>query len=102
MIYDIILTKPAYKDLLRYVSENLESPNTAHSLMSDINKALLSLSEFPERYPIVDIEPWKSKNMRKMPVKSYIVLYYVKKDMHKVEIARIFYGKRNIEIELNN
>ena len=100
MKYNINITREAFNDLddiFIYISTVLQSPDTAKQIVDEINVGLMSLSKFPERYPTVEAEPWKSKNIRKMPIKNYMIFYYVEKSEALVEIIRIFYARRNIK-----
>ena len=51
----------------------------------------------PERYGLVEWEPWASMGMRHVPVGNYVVFYTIETDVRTVTITRIFYGGRDIE-----
>ncbi len=50
----------------------------------------------PERYSLVDWEPWKSRNTHKVPVDNFVVFYIVEEEANKVTIIRILYSGRDI------
>ncbi len=60
-----------------------------------------SLDFMPEKYVLIEKEPWKSKHTHKMSVDSYTVFYKVDKDRRVVTIIRIVYGGRDTDTVLN-
>ena len=42
-------------------------------------------------------EPWKAMNMRRLPVKNYVIFYTVSEPAHTVTIIRIVYGGRDLK-----
>ena len=56
----------------------------------------------PERYSLVDWEPWASMKMHKVPVGNYVIFYMVDDEQYVVTVTRIFYGGRNIEHIIQN
>ena len=49
----------------------------------------------PSRFPQVDREPWKSIGYRKMPVKNFIVYYFVDEESKTVWVTAVVYAKRD-------
>lgn len=49
----------------------------------------------PERFSIVEDEPWKSRGYRKMPVKNFLVYYYVDEENKTVWVTAVVYGRRD-------
>lgn len=62
-----------------------------------IRAEIRSLCSMPERYVLVDWEPWHSMNMHRVVVDNHIVFYLVNNSEAVVDIVRIFYGGRDIE-----
>lgn len=85
------------KDLYVYVAHSLRAPGTAKSLTTRIRKAIRELERFPEKHPTVEWEPWKSRNLRKMPVGNFVVFYRVDEPAGEVMVIRIVYGGRDME-----
>ena len=52
--------------------------------------------KLPERFPIYTEEPWKSLEMRWLPVDNYLVFYFTDETAQSVDIARIMYRGRDI------
>ncbi|MDE7293503.1 MAG: type II toxin-antitoxin system RelE/ParE family toxin [Oscillospiraceae bacterium] len=98
--YEVTITPEAHSDILNiysYVAVTLKEPRIADKLTARIYKAAYSLDFSSERHPVVDWEPWHSRNIRKFPVGKYMVYYGVDRKLFKVQIVRIFHGGRNVE-----
>ena len=65
--------------------------------MNRIRKEIRSLDFMPTRYAIVDWKPWKSMEMRRVPVDNFVVYYAVNDESHFVMVIRIFYCGRDVE-----
>lgn len=89
------------KDIYAYIAYTLQSPDIAQNQVNRIRKQIRSLDSLPERFPIVEWEPWNKMRMHKVPVDNYIVFYLVDSDSFIVTIIRIFYQKRDISTMIN-
>jgi toxin ParE1/3/4 len=56
----------------------------------------------PERFRQYEKEPWRSRNLRVMPVDNYIVFYTVDNKNRVAAVIRVMYNKMNTEKELDN
>ena len=65
-----------------------------------LQKSIFSLDEMPGRYRIYETEPWKSRNLRIMSVKNYLVFYIPDESSKTVNIVRVIYGSRDLEEQL--
>jgi len=102
MSASIVYTQTAHqdlKDIYEYIAYVLLVPNTAGSFVGNIISEIRTLESFPERNPLYKDEPWRSKGIRFMPVKNYLVFYAV--DAETVSIIRIMYGGRDISHQLD-
>lgn len=98
--YTISYTPEAYKDLgniYSYISYVLQEKGTASGLIGLLRKEISSLAVFPQRHSSVEWEPWASMDVRKMPVKRYVVYYCADTERKAVTVLRIFYGGRDVE-----
>ena len=84
------------RDIYSYISGELRSSRVAAAQVKRIREEVRALGLFPKRYKAVAWEPWKSREMRQMPVDNFIVFYVVDDEAQAVHIVRIFYGKRDI------
>ncbi|MBR5618711.1 MAG: type II toxin-antitoxin system RelE/ParE family toxin [Clostridia bacterium] len=98
--YDVQYAPLAIEDLrniYRYIAHSLLEPTTALKQTDRIREGIRSLSAMPSRHPLVDWEPWRSLQIRKLPIDNYMVFYSVNPEVHSVTVYRIFYGGRNIQ-----
>ena len=94
--YNIEYSKEAKQDLVRikqYIKYNLQEPETAQKLISEIRNQINNLKHNPKVYQIIDDDLIKKIEIRKLTVNNYIVFYRIKKG--NIEIVRIMYGRRN-------
>ncbi len=101
-----VVYAPAALDDLRavfsYIAYDLKAGQAATNQINRIRKQVQSLDNMPERYSMVEWEPWVSMGMRKLPVDNYVVYYLVDKEQYIVKIVRVFYGGRDVEGIVNS
>jgi len=105
MTYDVKLTGQARHDMraiYEYIADTLMEPAVAEKQLTHIEGAVYSLEQMPERFRRYEKEPWRSRNLRVMPVDNYVVLYTVDNKNRIAMVIRIMYGKRNMEKELDD
>lgn len=90
------------KDIYSYIAFERKANRTAVNQVNRIRKEIRSLNTMPERYSIVDWEPWRSMKMHKAAVNNYVVFYLVNSEDKMVTVVRIFYGGRDIEEIVNS
>ena len=76
MIYAVEMSEKSQNDLkeiIEYISSQLEMPLAAKKLYSEIKNCINSLSQMPERYKEYDKEKYKSYNLRMVLVNNYCV-----------------------------
>ena len=103
MIYQVILSDAANRDLrnlFEYIYYELKAPQSASGILDKLEQAVLSLEEMPNRHKVIEREPWLSRKVRLMPVGNYVVIYFVDDDKSIVNIMRVMYGGRDIDVEL--
>ena len=96
--YKVKITPQASAQLLElfsYISNVLKEPVTAERLLNELQKSILSLATMPKRVPLVDAEPWKSRGIRKLAVKNFMVYFWVYEEQKQVHVIAVIYGKRN-------
>ena len=102
MIYKVQLTDEAKLDLhgiYEYIAYTLLEPMVAKNVKNRIVSGLKSLNKTPERYPIYQEEPWKSRRLRRINIGNYSVFFLVAEK--SVCVIRILYGGRDIHAILN-
>lgn len=81
---------------LEHLSLSSFTSKSAHKALVSIRKNIKSLESFPFGYPIIDQEPWKSMELRKMVIGKYKVIYKVNQLYKKVEIYNIVSERENV------
>ena len=105
MIYHVKIAEQALFDMrmiYKYIANELIEPVIAEKQYSRIETAVYSLDRMPERFRQYKKEPWRSRNLRVMPVDNYIVFYTVDNENRLVTVIRIMYSRRNTEKELDD
>lgn len=99
MNYKVYIGKDAKKDITdiyHYIKYTLQSSDAAMNIVKKIEESIMDLNFMPERFELLDLEGSDYKNIRKLIVKNYIVVYKVLKKDCRVDVLRVFYSKRNI------
>jgi toxin ParE1/3/4 len=103
MLYEIEITLIARRDLeeiYHYIALELEATQTAKNQLNRLEKAIDSLATMPERFPVYDREPWRSRNLRTVPVNHYLIFYVPEHEAKRVTVLRVIYGGRDIQKQL--
>ena len=99
--YKVEITKEALQDMediYDYIAVELLAPENAMGQYNRIADEILSLDSFPQRYRIMDFEPEKRMELRRMLVDNYSVFYTIRGD--KVIVTDILYTASDIEARL--
>ena len=102
--YQVEITKYAYKqmrDIARYVKIKLKNPDAAKRLLNDLKTAAISLEKMSHRIPLTDEQPWRSEGIRKMPIKNYLVYFWIDEIKSIVYITAVIYGQREQKRQLS-
>ena len=84
-------------DIQDYIANKFQDPETATNQVLRITKLIKSLDIFPKTHRVRG----KDKNgneIRLCPVDNYIILYSIDDVKNVVNISRVVYSRRNIEI----
>lgn len=99
--YYVQITDEALKDMediYGYIAESLQAPENALGQYNRIANAILKLDIFPERFRILESEPEKTKELRRMVVDHYSVFYVIRGE--KVIVTNVLYSASDIEARL--
>lgn len=84
-------------DIAYYIGVNLQNPLAADNLAEKIVASVEKLTEMPYKYAVYyPIKPLQREH-RKMVVGKYLVFYWIDESLHKITVARVIYGGRQIE-----
>ncbi len=96
--YKVKITPQASAHMLEifsYISGTLQEPVTAGRLLDELQKSILSLNIMPKRVALTDEEPWRSYGIHKMPVKNFLVYFWVNDKLKEVHITAVIYGRKD-------
>ena len=82
------------KNIIRYITHELEAPQAAENLIFKIDKEVQKLRQNPFRCHIYFSPERLKYEYRILHVNNYSLFYVVEKE--KIEIHRVIYSKRNI------
>ena len=89
------------RDIYEYIAFTLLVPETASKITDKIMEMIWTLDSMPERNPLYKEKPWHSRGVRFLPVNNYLIFYIMDHSADMVSIARIMYGGRDIQHQLN-
>ena len=98
MRYEVKLTAQAIgqiQETVQYISKVLLEPETARKWAGTLEHEIGKLDFMPLRYPLTEEEPWRTRGIRKMPVKNFLVYYLVDEDTKTVWVTAVIYGRRD-------
>lgn len=98
MDYQITLTAQATEQIQQtvlYIAQTLKEPDTAKHWADFLYKEIAGLCYMPSKWPLTEDEPWRTKGIRKMPVKNFLVYYLIDKEKRIVTVTAVIYGRRD-------
>jgi len=101
MAYNVEFSEQSNHDLdeiIRYISEELLSPQAAQKFFSAVNEKLILLQIFPYLYPLYHDDKLANERFHFVTIGNYLMFYLVDDDATTVSISRILYGRRDIPI----
>lgn len=96
--YVVKLYTRAYHDLddiYTYIAETLLEPDTALNMVDELEEAIFSLEQLPERGAIRRIGTYKDGTYRQLFVKNYCIIYRLMKKKKEVHIVTVRYTPGN-------
>ena len=105
MSFQIHITSVAERDLNNaadHIEFVLKNPKAADDLLDEAEKQLNSLSEYPDRFNLIDDPVLSSWNIRFVIVKNYLAFYTIDYENNLVIIVRFLYQKSDWNAILRN
>ena len=90
------------KEMISYINYTLQARGPAMKMLDTLEKEIASLAQFPNRVPLTEEEPWHSQGIHKLPVKNYLIYFWVDEEAKKVQVIGIIYGRRDQRHQLSN
>ena len=95
-MHKIMYLPLAERDLLEaldYIANKLEAPQAARDLLREFDETVQRLAAFPYACELYRTDRPMRDEIRKVPVKNYVLCYAVFED--RVEIRRFLHGRRD-------
>lgn len=83
------------QEIIKYITTELKAPKAALNLLDEIERSISSLSQFPQRVTLTKEEPWCNYGIHKMPVKNFLIYFWIDEENSKVQVTAVIYGKRD-------
>lgn len=80
------------RDILYYISSTLNAPDASFRTLSLLENSISSLSDFPERIPIVSEPVWFKYKIHKMSVNQFLLYFWIDEHHDTVFILAIVYA----------
>lgn len=96
--YNVKITSQAeiqIQEIIHYITHELKAPDAALHLIDTFEDSFASLAQFPQRVALIDEEPWRTKGIHRLPVKNFLVYFWIDDDNMTVQITAVIYGKRD-------
>ena len=96
--YRVDVSDPAegdLRDIVRYISSELDAPITALNMLETIEEALSGLETFPQRHPKVRDERLAAMGYRILVIQNYMAFFTINESENVVDVERILYGRRD-------
>jgi len=90
------------REIVGYIAYTLQSPGTALKMLDTLEKEITSLDQFPNRVPFTEEEPWHSQGIHKLPVKNYLIYFWVDETTKEVHVTGVIYARRDQRHQLSN
>lgn len=95
-MYKLFISPAAQEDLLeikRYITEELENPNSAKKVVLRITRRLRDLIDFPQSGVLLSSKINLDIGYRYIVCDNYLAFYRVEKD--EIYVDRVMYGRRD-------
>ncbi len=95
--YDVVIGKLAERDIyeaVSYIKEILFQPESARRIYKAVKTQISLFAEMPQRFAVIDEEPYRSMGMRKVSAENYLIFYLVNEKEKTVSIVRVLYNRR--------
>lgn len=83
------------QEIINYITHELMAPESALHLLNTLEDSFASLAHLPQRVALIDEEPWRTNGIHRLPVKNFLVYFWIDENNMKVQITAIIYSKRD-------
>lgn len=83
------------QEIIHYIAHELKAPDAALHLLDTLEASFVSLTQFPQRVALVEEEPWRNNGIHRLPVKNFLVYFWIDEDNMNVQVIAVIYDKRD-------
>ena len=94
MSYQLHITSTAEHDIMRavdYIEFTLKNPQVADNLLDAVTKQIGTLSDFPQKFRLVDDPVLASWEIRFVIINNYLAFYTIDEEKQTVIVVRFLY-----------
>ena len=98
MEYEVRITLQAQahlREIRDYIAQKLLAPEAAKNTVQRLGTVMASLSQMPNRVPLIEEEPWRSEGVRVRAVKNFLIYFWVNEAEKTVQIIAVIYARRD-------
>ena len=98
MEYEVRITLQAQahlREIRDYIAQKLLAPKAAKNTVQRLGTVMASLSQMPNRVPLIEAEPWHSEGVRVRAVRNFLIYFWVNEAEKTVQIIAVIYAKRD-------
>lgn len=81
------------QEIIHYITWELKAPDAALHLLDTLEDSFTSLAHFPQRIALIDEEPWHTNGIHRLPVKNFLVYFWIDDNNLIVQIIAVIYAK---------
>ena len=98
MEYEVRITLQAQahlREIRDYIAQKLLAPEAAKNTVQRLGTVTASLSQMPNRVPLIEEEPWRSEGVRVRAVRNFLIYFWVNEAEKTVQIIAVIYARRD-------
>ena len=98
MAYEVRITLQAQahlREIRDYIAQKLLAPEAAKNTVQRLGTVMASLSQMPNRVPLIEEEPWRSEGVRVRAVRNFLIYFWVNEAEKTVQIIAVIYARRD-------
>ena len=98
MEYEVRITLQAQahlREIRDYIAQKLLAPEAAKNTVQRLGTVMASLSQMPQRVPLIEEEPWRSEGVRVRAVRNFLIYFWVNEAEKTVQVIAVIYARRD-------
>ena len=103
--YETSITQQAeeqMREIVWYITVVLSNSSAAEKLINKLQIGILGLGNNPERFPLVEEEPWRSEGVRRILINNYYVYFWIDIENACVHVIGVAFSGKNQTEFLDN